>query len=81
MHVGAPPGTCNASEHHRLRDQGAAETLVIQGERDMLFPVHLAEEVQQNIKHSKLIVIKNAGHTLNLEHVGEVSAYINEFLN
>ncbi|WP_317899146.1 alpha/beta fold hydrolase [Aurantibacillus circumpalustris] len=58
-----------------------AETLVIQGERDMLFPVHLAEEVQQNIKHSKLIVIKNAGHTLNLEHVSEVSACINEFLD
>ena len=58
-----------------------AETLVIQGERDMLFPVHLAEEVQQNIKHSKLVVIKNAGHTLNLEHVNEVSECINAFLD
>lgn len=58
-----------------------AATLVIQGEKDMLLPVHLANEVHLHIKNSKFIVIKNAGHTLNLEHVGEVSKYINEFLN
>ena len=58
-----------------------ATTLIIQGEKDVLFPVHLAQEVQANIKNSKLIVVKNAGHTLNLEHVGEVSGYINVFLN
>lgn len=58
-----------------------AATLIIQGDKDMLFPVHLAEEVQKNINHSKLIVVKNAGHTLNLEHVGEVSGYIIDFLN
>ena len=56
-------------------------TLVIQGEKDLLLPVHLAEEVHKNIRNSKLIVIKNAGHTLNLEHVPEVCNYINEFLN
>lgn len=58
-----------------------ADTLVIQGERDILFPVHLAEEVQAHIKNSKLIVVKHAGHTLNLEHVKEVSTYILDFLN
>jgi 3-oxoadipate enol-lactonase len=58
-----------------------AETLVIQGEQDTLFPVHLAKEVQENIKNAKLAVIKNAGHTLNLEHVVEVSATIKTFLN
>jgi 3-oxoadipate enol-lactonase len=58
-----------------------AETLVIQGEQDTLFPVHLAKEVQENIKDAKLAVIKNAGHTLNLEPVGEVSATIRTFLN
>jgi 3-oxoadipate enol-lactonase len=59
----------------------SAATLIIQGEKDMLFPVHLAEEVQAHIKHSQLIVIKHAGHTLNLEHVGEVSHNINAFLD
>lgn len=58
-----------------------AATLIIQGDKDMLFPVHLAEEVQKNIRNSTLIVVKNAGHTLNLEHVGEVSNYIIDFLN
>jgi pimeloyl-ACP methyl ester carboxylesterase len=58
-----------------------ARTLIIQGEKDMLFPVHLAEEVHKHIPGSALIVVKNAGHTLNLEHVQEVSRYILEFLN
>ncbi|MBL7932569.1 MAG: alpha/beta hydrolase [Bacteroidia bacterium] len=56
-------------------------TLVIQGEKDILFPVHLAREVSENIKQSKLVVIVNAGHTLNLEHVEEVCRNILDFLN
>ncbi|MBI3237351.1 MAG: alpha/beta hydrolase [Flavobacteriia bacterium] len=55
--------------------------LIIQGEKDLLLPVHLANEVHLNIKHSQFIVIKNAGHTLNLEHVPEVSSLISNFLN
>ncbi|MCC6369772.1 MAG: alpha/beta hydrolase [Bacteroidia bacterium] len=55
-------------------------TLVIQGEKDLLLPVHLANEVHLHIKHSQFVVIKNAGHTLNLEHVPEVSGFIQEFL-
>lgn len=58
-----------------------AKTIVIQGEQDTLFPVHLAKEVQENISNAELVVVKYAGHTLNLEHVVEVSAYINSFLN
>ncbi|MEO6303566.1 MAG: alpha/beta hydrolase [Bacteroidia bacterium] len=58
----------------------AVPTLVIQGEKDLLLPVHLAQEVNANIKGSKLIVIKNAGHTLNLEHVPEVCENIKNFL-
>jgi len=56
-------------------------TLVIQGEKDMLLPVHLANEVHLNINGSKFIVVQNAGHTLNLEHVEEVCGYIKVFLN
>ena len=56
-------------------------TLIIQGEKDLLLPVHLANEVHLHIPHSKLIVVKNAGHTLNLEHVPEVCKDILEFLN
>ncbi|HQQ93071.1 MAG TPA: alpha/beta hydrolase [Bacteroidia bacterium] len=55
--------------------------LIIQGERDMLLPVHMASEVHQNIRGSKFIVIPNAGHTLNLEHVQDVCHYIKDFLS
>jgi 3-oxoadipate enol-lactonase len=57
-----------------------SSTLIIQGEKDLLLPVHLANEVHKHIKDSKLKVIANAGHTLNLEHVPEVCSYIKEFL-
>jgi pimeloyl-ACP methyl ester carboxylesterase len=57
-----------------------APTLIIQGEKDLLLPVHLAQEVHKHIKDSKLNVISNAGHTLNLEHVTDVCGYIKEFL-
>ena len=59
----------------------AVPTLIIQGEKDMLFPVHLAQEVQQHIPGSQLKIIKQAGHTLNLEHVAEVCTEISAFLN
>ena len=55
-------------------------TLIIQGEKDLLLPVHLANDVHLHVKNSKLVIIKNAGHTLNLEHVTEVCAIINNFL-
>jgi 3-oxoadipate enol-lactonase len=57
-----------------------APTLIIQGEKDALFPVHLAEEVKNNIPGSDLYVVRNAGHTLNLEHFGEVAKEILIFL-
>ncbi len=53
-----------------------SSTLIIQGEKDLLLPVYLAQEVQKNISNSNLIVVKHAGHTLNLEHVPEVCGHI-----
>ncbi|MBL7918019.1 MAG: alpha/beta hydrolase [Bacteroidia bacterium] len=58
-----------------------AQTLVIQGEKDLLLPVSFAKEVQKNIPNATLYVVKHAGHTLNLEHVPEVSKEILNFLN
>lgn len=54
--------------------------LIVQGEKDTLLPVHLANQVHLNIKGSKFIVIPGAGHTLNLEHVPEVCKHLLEFL-
>jgi 3-oxoadipate enol-lactonase len=58
----------------------ACPTLIVQGEKDMLFPPHLAREVQNNIRDSELKIISHAGHTLNLEHVPEVGKCILDFL-
>lgn len=55
-------------------------TLIIQGEKDILLPVYLAQEVHANIANSKLVIIQHAGHTLNLEHVPEVCTSILAFL-
>jgi 3-oxoadipate enol-lactonase len=59
----------------------SAPTLIIQGEKDMLLPVHLAKEVQLHIRLSKLVVIRNAGHTLNLEFIPDVCREIKLFLD
>lgn len=42
-------------------------TLIIHGEKDLLLPMYMATEVQKHIAGSRLEVIKNLGHTLNLE--------------
>ncbi len=55
-------------------------TLIVQGEKDLLFPPHMALEVQKNLPGAELKIIKLAGHTLNLEKVPEVSRVIGEFL-
>lgn len=55
-------------------------TLIIHGEKDLLIPLHMAKEVHTHIQNSEFIVIKNVGHTLNLEGVVEVCAYIKRFL-
>lgn len=65
------------SELHKIN----TPTLIIQGEKDNLLPVHMANEVHLNISGSKFIVIPHAGHTLNLEHVPEVCKHIAAFLN
>ncbi len=57
-----------------------APTLIIHGEKDLLFPVHMAEEVWKNISGSQLKIIEGAGHTLNLEAVPQMSSIIKSFV-
>jgi len=54
-------------------------TLIIQGEKDALFPVHMAQAVCDSIPGSRLEVIPNAGHTLNLEAIPQTIRLIKEF--
>lgn len=55
-------------------------TLIIQGEKDLLFPPHMAVEVSKNIKDSVLKIIPGAGHTLNLEAVPTMCKLMKEFI-
>ncbi len=54
--------------------------LIMQGEKDTLLPPSFAEEVHKNIQQSKLVIIKDVGHTLNLEAVPEISQQILAFV-
>jgi len=72
--------TKERADYRRELEKIESPTLIIQGEKDMLLPVHLATEVAKHIKNSKLVVIRHAGHTLNLEFVPEVCKEITLFL-
>jgi pimeloyl-ACP methyl ester carboxylesterase len=72
--------TKERKDYRKDLEKITAPTLIIQGEKDLLLPVHMAKEVQLHTDNSKLVVIKNAGHTLNLEFVTEVCHEIKLFL-
>lgn len=72
--------TKDRPDYRKALEKINAPTLIIQGEKDLLLPVHLANEVHLHIKGSKFIVIPHAGHTLNLEHVPEVVKHISDFI-
>jgi len=72
--------TKERKDHRKELEKITAPTIIIQGEKDLLLPVHLANEVHKHIKNSEFKVVANAGHTLNLEHVPEVCGFIKEFL-
>ncbi len=55
-------------------------TLIIQGEKDLLLPPHLAEAVHKCIAGSRLELIPHAGHTLNLEAVPQLIELIKGFV-
>lgn len=56
-------------------------TLVIVGRQDEFTPVEKAEELQENLQNSKMVVIEDAGHMPNLEHPDEFNAVVLDFLN
>ncbi|BBM87316.1 alpha/beta fold hydrolase [Candidatus Uabimicrobium amorphum] len=66
--------------NHRLKEI-SVPTLILWGEYDGLFPHDIiGQEYHKNIKNSQLRVIEKAGHCLNLECPGKVSAIFKEFV-
>uniref|UniRef100_A0A0E0LNI4 AB hydrolase-1 domain-containing protein n=1 Tax=Oryza punctata TaxID=4537 RepID=A0A0E0LNI4_ORYPU len=55
-------------------------TLIVWGERDRVFPMELAHRLKRHLgEHSRLVVIRNAGHAVNLEKPKDVCRNIIEF--
>jgi len=57
-----------------------SKTLIIHGEKDYLFPIELGQAVADVIPNAKFIVLKNVGHTLNLEGTQFVALEIKNHL-
>lgn len=56
-------------------------TLIMWGERDLVFPMELAHRLKRHIGDSaELVVIKKAGHALNIEKPNEMNKLIQGFL-
>lgn len=58
----------------------SAPTLILAGEKDQITPPSAAKFLHQAILHSRLILIKEAGHLLPLERPQEVNNCILKFL-
>ncbi|XP_058215538.1 uncharacterized protein LOC131326696 [Rhododendron vialii] len=57
------------------------QTLIIWGEQDQIFPLELGHRLQRHIGgNAELVIIKNAGHALNLEKPKEFTKYLKAFL-
>ena len=54
-------------------------TLIIVGEKDALLPVEKSKELNKLIRNSKLVIIPQAGHCVQLERPMEVNREIEEF--
>lgn len=65
---------------HEVLPKIDVPTLIIVGRQDEFTPVAKAEEMQQNIQNSKLVIIEDAGHMPNLEHPDKFNAVVLEFL-
>ncbi|KAK3150648.1 hypothetical protein QOZ80_3AG0235900 [Eleusine coracana subsp. coracana] len=57
------------------------ETLIIWGDKDRVFPVDLGHRLHRHLgEKSRLEIVKDAGHALQLEGAGEVNRLIKSFL-
>jgi 2-hydroxy-6-oxonona-2,4-dienedioate hydrolase len=58
-----------------------APTLVLQGDRDYVVPQVMGEEIAKAISHSKLVILKDCGHSPLVDSLDELARHIRAFLN
>lgn len=54
--------------------------LIIHGEKDMRFPMSVAEKLHDNVENSQLVILKNTGHLAHLESQNEWAYEVGSFL-
>ncbi|CAJ1938135.1 unnamed protein product [Sphenostylis stenocarpa] len=56
-------------------------TLIIWGEKDLVFPIELAHRLKRHLgENAELVVINNAGHAVNVEKTKEMYKHLKSFL-
>lgn len=56
-------------------------TLILWGDQDQVFPLELGHRLKRHIgENAQMVVIKNAGHAVNLEKAKEFSKHLKAFL-
>ncbi|XP_078444773.1 alpha/beta-Hydrolases superfamily protein isoform X2 [Wolffia australiana] len=57
------------------------ETLILWAEKDQIFPLELGHRLNRHLEgNSRLVIIKNAGHAVNIEKPKEFSRHLKAFL-
>ena len=57
-----------------------APVLILQGDRDYVVPMSMAEETNKYIKNSKVIVLKDSGHSPMIDSMSQLLDELNKFL-
>lgn len=57
-----------------------AQVLILQGDRDYVVPMSMAEETNKYIKNSKIIVLKDCGHSPMIDAMSQLLDELNKFL-
>lgn len=63
-----------------MLSQIKTKTLIIQGDRDPIYPIDLTIELFKNIKHSYLWILPNMGHGITLDTIPELISKFKELL-
>lgn len=68
------------ADYLKQLEQITIPTLIIHGKNDLLFPVSCAVAINHAIAHSRLEIIEQCGHTINLEAPAKLGALIASFV-
>ena len=56
------------------------QTLIVFGSEDKETPLYMAKKLHKNIKNSKLVIIKGAGHFCFIDNPNKFNLEVREFL-